>query len=75
MNIFESLINIGKMLSEYVSTLWNWFTNPITIGLDFNQDWLDWLDFSFTFTPIDGLPLIGTTLLLLYLIKKFIPVA
>lgn len=59
-NIFDVLINIITMFVNFCNSLWNWFTNDITIG-------------NFTFTPLDSLPIIGITFIVMWLIKTFIP--
>lgn len=60
MNIFEVLINLGTMFSEFISTVWTWFTSPLQIG-------------TLEFTPIDSLPIVGIALIVMWLIKTFVP--
>lgn len=61
-NLFETLIFIGETLTEFMNNIWQWFTNPITIG-------------DLTFTPIESLPIVGVALLIMWIIKTFVPVA
>lgn len=61
-NLFETLIFIGETLTEFMYNIWQWFINPITIG-------------DLTFTPIESLPIVGVALLIMWIIKTFVPVA
>lgn len=61
-NLFETLIFIGETLTEFMNNIWQWFINPITIG-------------NLTFTPIESLPIVGVALLIMWIIKTFVPVA
>lgn len=60
--LFETLIFIGQTITQFINELWTWFINPQTIG-------------DYTITPIEALPVIGITLLGLWIVKTFIPVA
>lgn len=71
-NIINSLWEFIITMAKGMGQVWNWLNTSITFGFRLDFIGLDW---SFTFTPmmITGPVLIG--LLLLGIIKAFIPMA